>query len=259
MSTIKSSDEHLTLNADGSSKDIKFQANGVEKGSLSSAGVMTATSFAGSGANLTNLPSATADGFFATSGLSSKDLGDGLHIKTGDSGLSSVNSNFDQLIVENDTTAGISILTSTTHEGVLAFSDSGGHRGLVRYSHATDAMSFATSDVDRLQITSNGRVVSQSNAHSWVNYNQSGTLSVQDSYNVSSVTDKGTGYAWVNFDTDHGNGSYAVCGMAGNHKRVTQDGAGLATGYVAIYTSQAGQTATTDESRVFVITFGDSA
>ena len=56
MSTIKSSDEHLTLNADGSSKDIKFQANGVEKGSLSSTGVMTATSFAGSGASLTGLP-----------------------------------------------------------------------------------------------------------------------------------------------------------------------------------------------------------
>ena len=57
MSTIKSSDEHLTLNADGSSKDIKFQANGVEKGSLSSTGVMTATSFAGSGANLTGISS----------------------------------------------------------------------------------------------------------------------------------------------------------------------------------------------------------
>ena len=50
MSTIKSSDEHLTLNADGSSKDIKFQANGVEKASISSAGVMTATSFSGEGA-----------------------------------------------------------------------------------------------------------------------------------------------------------------------------------------------------------------
>jgi hypothetical protein len=35
MSTIKSSNEHLTLNADGSSKDIKFQANGVEKVSIS--------------------------------------------------------------------------------------------------------------------------------------------------------------------------------------------------------------------------------
>jgi hypothetical protein len=53
MSTIKSSDEHLTLNADGSSKDIKFQANGVEKASISSTGVVTATSFAGDGSNLT--------------------------------------------------------------------------------------------------------------------------------------------------------------------------------------------------------------
>jgi len=34
MSTIKSSSEHLTLNADGASKDIKFQANGVEKASI---------------------------------------------------------------------------------------------------------------------------------------------------------------------------------------------------------------------------------
>jgi microcystin-dependent protein len=43
MSTIKSSNEHLTLNADGSSKDIKFQANGVEKASISSAGLFTST------------------------------------------------------------------------------------------------------------------------------------------------------------------------------------------------------------------------
>ena len=43
MSTIKSSDEHLTLNADGASKDIKFQANGVEKASISSSGAFTST------------------------------------------------------------------------------------------------------------------------------------------------------------------------------------------------------------------------
>ena len=41
MSTIKSSSEHLVLNADGASKDIKFQANGVEKASISSAGALT--------------------------------------------------------------------------------------------------------------------------------------------------------------------------------------------------------------------------
>jgi len=55
MSTIKSSAEDLTLNADGSGNDIKFQSNGVEKGSLTAEGVLTATSFAGSGANLTGI------------------------------------------------------------------------------------------------------------------------------------------------------------------------------------------------------------
>ena len=66
MSTIKSSDEHLTLNADGSSKDIKFQANGVEKASISSSGAFTSTTIdatkltgnlpAINGASLTGLP-----------------------------------------------------------------------------------------------------------------------------------------------------------------------------------------------------------
>jgi hypothetical protein len=66
MSTIKSSNEHLTLNADGSSKDIKFQANGVEKASISSAGAFTSTTIdatkltgnlpAINGASLTGLP-----------------------------------------------------------------------------------------------------------------------------------------------------------------------------------------------------------
>ena len=71
MSTIKSSDEHLTLNADGSSKDIKFQANGVEKASISSSGAFTSTTIdataltgnlpAISGASLTGLPGIDAD------------------------------------------------------------------------------------------------------------------------------------------------------------------------------------------------------
>jgi enamine deaminase RidA (YjgF/YER057c/UK114 family) len=44
MSTIKSSAEDLTLNADGSGNDIKFQSNGVEKASLSGTGVFTIAS-----------------------------------------------------------------------------------------------------------------------------------------------------------------------------------------------------------------------
>ena len=72
MSTIKSSDEHLTLNADGSSKDIKFQANGVEKASISSSGAFTSTTIdatkltgnlpAVNGSALTNLTAANLTG-----------------------------------------------------------------------------------------------------------------------------------------------------------------------------------------------------
>jgi hypothetical protein len=55
MSTIKSSAENLTLNADGANNDIKFQSNGSEVASISDGGVITATSFAGSGAALTGV------------------------------------------------------------------------------------------------------------------------------------------------------------------------------------------------------------
>ena len=45
MSTVKSSAENLTLNADGSGNDIKFQSNAVEKGSLTDGGVWIGSTF----------------------------------------------------------------------------------------------------------------------------------------------------------------------------------------------------------------------
>ena len=44
MSTIKSSAENLTLNADGANNDIKFQSNGSEVASIDQAGLVTAAS-----------------------------------------------------------------------------------------------------------------------------------------------------------------------------------------------------------------------
>jgi len=62
MSTIKSSAENLTLNADGANNDIKFQSNGSEVASIDQAGLVTATTFAGSAASLTNVPAANITG-----------------------------------------------------------------------------------------------------------------------------------------------------------------------------------------------------
>ena len=55
MSTIKSSAENLTLNADGANNDIIFQSNGSNVATLDQAGLLTATTFAGSGASLTGV------------------------------------------------------------------------------------------------------------------------------------------------------------------------------------------------------------
>ena len=56
MSTLKSSAEHLTLNADGSGNDIKFQSNGSEVASIDQAGTITATTFTGAATDATKLP-----------------------------------------------------------------------------------------------------------------------------------------------------------------------------------------------------------
>ena len=57
MSTVASSNSDLTINADGSGNDIKFQSNGTEVGSINSSGTMTATAFAGDGSSLTGISS----------------------------------------------------------------------------------------------------------------------------------------------------------------------------------------------------------
>jgi len=91
MSTLKSSNENLTLNADGSGNDIKFQSNGVEKASLTDGGVFTATSFTGSGANLTSLPADSTklslSGGAMTGAITTNSTFDGVDIATRDAVL----------------------------------------------------------------------------------------------------------------------------------------------------------------------------
>lgn len=69
-----------------------------------------------------------------------------------------------------------------------------------------------------LGIGSLGSIVSLSSrqaATAWVVFNGSGTVSIQDSFNVSSVTDLGVGSYRVNFATPMANANYAVGGSGG--------------------------------------------
>ena len=82
MSTIKSSSEDLTLNADGSN-EVKFQINAVEKASINSSGLFTSTTIdatklignlpAISGASLTSLPAHTGNVAFPATQVASAD------------------------------------------------------------------------------------------------------------------------------------------------------------------------------------------
>jgi hypothetical protein len=56
VSTIKSSAENLTLNADGANNDIIFQSNGSNVATLDQAGTLTATTFTGAATDSTKVP-----------------------------------------------------------------------------------------------------------------------------------------------------------------------------------------------------------
>jgi hypothetical protein len=72
--------------------------------------------------------------------------------------------------------------------------------------------------------TSSANVISGS-AKAWVNFNGTGTVAIRASFNVSSITDNGTGYYTVNMTTAMPDTNYAVTaiskedngGTHGNH------------------------------------------
>ena len=59
-----------------------------------------------------------------------------------------------------------------------------------------------------LELMADGRGLSQFTAKAWCRYDQTGTPSITDSHNVSSITDNGTGSLDVNFSNNLANNNY---------------------------------------------------
>jgi hypothetical protein len=86
------------------------------------------------------------------------DLGVGLHIRTADSGAS-VASDMDELVLENSTNTGLTILSATNGLGRIAFGDSGDNAvGSIDYNHDGNLLKLGTSGALGLQIDGNGHV-----------------------------------------------------------------------------------------------------
>ena len=63
-------------------------------------------------------------------------------------------------------------------------------------------------------------------AKAWVNFNGQGTVAIRDSYNVSSITDNGTGNYTINFTTAMSNSNYSVQTMQQFDQSGTTTGSG---------------------------------
>ena len=58
--------------------------------------------------------------------------------------------------------------------------------------------------------TASTETVVKGAAKAWVNFNGTGTVTIRDSFNVSSITDVGTGNYQVNFTTSMPNANYCA-------------------------------------------------
>ena len=64
--------------------------------------------------------------------------------------------------------------------------------------------------------------VANGRAKAWVNFNGTGTVAIRDDYNVSSITDGGTGLFTINFTSALSSSNYAAVGMS--HYGMSQHG-----------------------------------
>lgn len=115
--------------------------------------------------------------------------------------------------------------------------------------------------------TDTGRVPSVSTmgshqgvAKAWVNFNGTGTVAIRDSFNVTSITDGGTGDYTINFTTAMPDANYAVAGsasrVAGSNTAfiMSPEDTGLLVGSVKIMTTSV--SARNDPAVVSVAIFG---
>ena len=72
------------------------------------------------------------------------------------------------------------------------------------------ALSLETNNTERLKLTNDGRGLSQFTIKVWINFDGgiSSSVSIRDSYNVSSITDNGTGDYTVTFANAMANTNY---------------------------------------------------
>ena len=136
-----------------------------------------------------------------------------LHVKTGDSGASSVGASADEFVIEGSANTGMTILSGTTNQGLINFGDSDDvNVGNITYDHNSNFMSVKTNDTERLRILNNGDIstfdrvsINNSGTHGYNSLAVDGTsASNHVAYFKDTRTDSASGAGMIQFRRTNG-------------------------------------------------------
>jgi len=203
----------------------------------------------GDGSALTNLPAGGVDGIVSSANAtaitidSSERVGIGTGTPSADLEVSSSTGNaWTALITNTDSTDsnGVKITTNSVGSG-------------------QSIAQFWSGGVQRLKLTGDGRGLSQFTAGAWVNFKtDSGSPTLNDSHNISSIGDWGTGQFGIYIASGFSNSNYCPVGM-GNDRRymsINQDNTAPQGGRLDVYCTHANGT-DYDMPTNNVVIFGD--
>jgi hypothetical protein len=156
--------------------------------------------------------------------------------------------------------AWISILTLSTGAPLADYADNAlsGNAidgGTISNFTSTGIDDNATSTA--LEITTDGRGLSQFTAKAWVRFNGTGTVAIIDSHNISSITDNTTGQTTCSFSNNLANVNYAITTGNDNGEYSSFFNAGTQAHQFQIRTYYADSNSYVDTANNTAIVFGD--
>ena len=96
-----------------------------------------------------------------------------LHVKTGDSGTTSVGASADELVIEGSGHAGMTILSGNNQQGIINFGETDDNNiGGITYNHGDNDLLFRTSNSERIRITSVGHLLYDTNKGGIYNFDK---------------------------------------------------------------------------------------
>ncbi len=117
------------------------------------------------------------------------------------------------------------------------------------------ALKFETNGTERLELTNDGRGLSQFTAKAWATCNATGTVSITDSHNISSLADPESGQLVNNFANNMANANYTIIVNAWHGYAYTFGGMDMSTS--SFKAVQSNGSSYVDTNRVHSLVFGD--